>query len=108
MMKLNKSIGRVILSRGALLLALAIFGSQPLAAKVEVPGSKAKSNIVETAVAAGQFKTLAAALEAAGLIDALTGAGPFTVFAPTDEAFAKLPVGTVETLLKPDMHAGST
>ena len=45
---------------------------------------------------------MAAALEAAGLIDALTGAGPFTVFAPTDEAFAKLPVGTVETLLKPE------
>ena len=101
-MKLNKSIGRVILSRGALLLALAIFGIQPLAAREEVPGSTAKSNIVETAIAAGQFKTLAAALEAAGLIDALTGAGPFTVFAPTDEAFAKLPAGTVETLLKPE------
>jgi uncharacterized surface protein with fasciclin (FAS1) repeats len=53
-------------------------------------------------VAAGQFKTLAAALEAAGLIDALTGKGPFTVFAPTDEAFAKLPAGTVESLLKPE------
>ncbi len=57
---------------------------------------------METAVAAGQFKTLAAALEAAGLIDALTGKGPFTVFAPTDEAFAKLPAGTVESLLKPE------
>ena len=102
MMKLNKSIGRVIISRGALLLALAIFGSQPLEAKVGVSESSPKSNIVETAVAAGQFKTLAAALEAAGLIDALTGAGPFTVFAPTDEAFAKLPAGTVETLLKPE------
>ena len=56
-MKLNKSIGRVILSRGALLLALAIFGIQPLAAREEVPGSTAKSNIVETAIAAGQFKT---------------------------------------------------
>jgi uncharacterized surface protein with fasciclin (FAS1) repeats len=59
-------------------------------------------NIVETAVKAGSFKTLAAALEAAGLIDALNGDGPFTVFAPTDEAFAKLPSGTVENLLKPE------
>ena len=70
---------------------------------MEVRGETAKpDNIVETAVAAGQFKTLAAALEAAGLIDALTGEGPFTVFAPTDEAFAKLPAGTVESLLKPE------
>ena len=59
-------------------------------------------DIVETAVGAGQFKTLAAALEAAGLIDALKGSGPFTVFAPTDEAFAKLPAGTVESLLRPE------
>ena len=59
-------------------------------------------NIVETAVEAGKFKTLAAALTAAGLVDALKGEGPFTVFAPTDEAFAKLPKGTVETLLKPE------
>jgi uncharacterized surface protein with fasciclin (FAS1) repeats len=102
-MKLKNSIGRVIISRGALLLALALFSVQPLAAKVGVSGKKAKPvNIVETAVAAGQFKTLAAALEAAGLIGALTGEGPFTVFAPTDEAFAKLPAGTVESLLKPE------
>lgn len=60
-----------------------------------------QKDIVDTAVAAGSFKTLAAALKAAGLIDALKGAGPFTVFAPTDEAFAKLPAGTVEELLKP-------
>jgi len=59
-------------------------------------------DIVDTAVAAGSFKTLAAALTAAGLVDALKGEGPFTVFAPTDEAFAKLPEGTVETLLKPE------
>ena len=57
-------------------------------------------DIVETAVAAGSFKTLAAALGAADLVDALKGDGPFTVFAPTDEAFAKLPAGTVEALLK--------
>ncbi|MEI7863270.1 MAG: fasciclin domain-containing protein, partial [Planctomycetota bacterium] len=60
------------------------------------------ADIVETAVGAGTFKTLAAALGAAGLVDTLKGAGPFTVFAPTDEAFAKLPAGTVDTLLKPE------
>ena len=62
----------------------------------------AKGDIVDTAVAAGSFKTLAAALKAAGLIDALKCKGPFTVFAPTDAAFAKLPAGTVEMLLKPE------
>ncbi|HEY7783953.1 MAG TPA: fasciclin domain-containing protein [Pyrinomonadaceae bacterium] len=102
-MKVTKSIGRMIFARGVLLSLLAVVGAQPLLAKVEVSGETAKqANIVETAVAAGQFKTLAAALEAAGLIDALTGEGPFTVFAPTDEAFAKLPAGTVESLLKPE------
>lgn len=62
----------------------------------------AGKDIVDTAVAAGKFNTLAAALKAAGLVDTLKGDGPFTVFAPTDEAFAKLPAGTVETLLKPE------
>jgi uncharacterized surface protein with fasciclin (FAS1) repeats len=57
-------------------------------------------NIVEIAVAGNQFKTLVAAVQAAGLADTLQGVGPFTVFAPTDEAFAKLPPGTVEGLLK--------
>lgn len=61
-----------------------------------------KQDIVATAVAAGSFKTLAAALQAAGLVETLQGKGPFTVFAPTDEAFAKLPKGTVEDLLKPE------
>lgn len=56
-------------------------------------------DIIDTAVAAGSFKTLAAAITAAGLVDTLKGAGPFTVFAPTDEAFAKLPKGTIEELL---------
>jgi len=59
-------------------------------------------DIVDTAVAAGSFNTLAAALTAAGLVDTLKGDGPFTVFAPTDDAFAALPEGTVETLLKPE------
>lgn len=57
-------------------------------------------DIIDTAVAAGSFKTLAAALTAAKLVETLKGDGPFTVFAPTDEAFAKLPAGTVESLLK--------
>jgi uncharacterized surface protein with fasciclin (FAS1) repeats len=63
------------------------------------------ADIVDTAVKAGQFNTLAAALKAAGLIDTLKGKGPFTVFAPTDAAFAKLPAGTVENLLKPENKA---
>jgi uncharacterized surface protein with fasciclin (FAS1) repeats len=62
----------------------------------------ATDDVVATAVKAGSFNTLAAALKAAGLIDTLQGKGPFTVFAPTDEAFAKLPEGTLETLLKPE------
>jgi transforming growth factor-beta-induced protein len=63
---------------------------------------RAADDIVDTAVSNGSFKTLVAAVQAAGLVDALKGAGPFTVFAPTDEAFTKLPAGTVETLLKPE------
>ena len=58
------------------------------------------ANIVETAIAAGAFKTLVAAVKAAGLVETLSGPGPFTVFAPNDDAFAKLPAGTVEGLLK--------
>lgn len=65
----------------------------------------ADKDIVDTAVGAGSFKTLVAAVQAAGLVDTLKGAGPFTVFAPTDEAFAKLPAGTVESLLKPENKA---
>jgi uncharacterized surface protein with fasciclin (FAS1) repeats len=60
------------------------------------------ADVVDTAIAAGNFKTLVAAVQAAGLVDTLKGQGPFTVFAPTDEAFAKLPAGTVEMLLKPE------
>lgn len=60
---------------------------------------KASMDIVDTAVAAGSFETLVTAVKAAGLVDTLKGDGPFTVFAPTDEAFAKLPAGTVEALL---------
>ncbi len=59
-------------------------------------------NIVETAVSNGSFNTLVAAVTAAELVETLSGAGPFTVFAPTDEAFAALPAGTVETLVQPE------
>ena len=58
------------------------------------------ANIVETAIAAGSFKTLVTAVKAAGLVETLSGKGPYTVFAPTDDAFAKLPAGTIEGLLK--------
>ncbi len=61
-----------------------------------------QKDIVDTAVGAGSFKTLVAAVQAADLVETLKGKGPFTVFAPTDEAFAKLPQGTVESLLKPE------
>lgn len=62
-------------------------------------------DIVDTAIAAGQFNTLVAAVQAADLVETLKGDGPFTVFAPTDEAFAALPMGTVEDLLKPENKA---
>lgn len=78
---------------------VALFLSLPLVFST----AAAKANdIVDTAIAAGQFSTLVAAVQAAGLVDTLKGAGPFTVFAPTDAAFAALPAGTVENLLKPE------
>jgi transforming growth factor-beta-induced protein len=80
-----------------MLLSLAVvFGASITA------GAEEKKDIVDTAVGAGSFKTLVAAVKAADLVDTLKGKGPFTVFAPTDEAFAKLPAGTVESLLKPE------
>src|SRR5690349_12377486 len=86
------------------LMALAL---SPATARSEekaaaAPGAATTKDIVDTAVAAGKFNTLVAAVKAAGLVDTLKGTGPFTVFAPTDEAFAKLPAGTVEELLKPE------
>jgi uncharacterized surface protein with fasciclin (FAS1) repeats len=82
-----------------LLMSFAIalsFSSLAFAAEAD----KKEKDIVDTAVAAGSFKTLATALQAAGLVDTLKGEGPFTVFAPTDEAFAKLPAGALDALLK--------
>ena len=82
-------------------LALALAGALSACAGMSQANKPApKADIVDTAVAAGSFKTLVAAVQAAGLVDTLKSPGPFTVFAPTDEAFAKLPPGTVEGLLK--------
>ncbi|TVP76455.1 MAG: fasciclin domain-containing protein [Puniceicoccaceae bacterium] len=84
-------------------LALAAIVALPFTALAYGYGdSKAKADIVDTAVAAGSFNALVAAVQAAGLVDTLKGEGPFTVFAPTDEAFAALPAGTVESLLLPE------
>jgi len=77
---------------------LAIF----LSTSALIAGSYPKKDIVDTAVSAGSFNTLVAAVKAADLVDTLKGEGPFTVFAPTDDAFAKLPAGTLEDLLKPE------
>ena len=73
-----------------------------------VKAEAATKDIIDTAVGAGSFKTLAAALQAAGLVETLKGTGPFTVFAPTDAAFAKLPKGTLDDLLKPENKARLT
>ncbi|CAN5710277.1 fasciclin domain-containing protein [soil metagenome] len=82
------------------LVAVAAVGL--LTGSTQTRAGGADKDIVDTAVAAGSFQTLAKALQAAGLIETLKGTGPFTVFAPTDEAFVKLPAGTVENLLKPE------
>lgn len=81
------------IAAGAVVLALSLSSA--------IADSK-KVDVVQTAVDAGSFKTLVSAVKAAGLVETLQGSGPFTVFAPTDEAFAKLPAGTVENLLKPE------
>jgi uncharacterized surface protein with fasciclin (FAS1) repeats len=89
-------------------LTVAAVAAVALVAGSTVARAQQPKDIVDTAVAAGSFKTLAAALQAAGLIETLKGKGPFTVFAPTDEAFAKLPAGTVADLLKPENKAKLT
>jgi uncharacterized surface protein with fasciclin (FAS1) repeats len=78
-------------------LALSLVAASP--AMAQYGSTMPEKNIVETAVSAGSFTTLVAAVQAAGLVDVLSGEGPFTVFAPTDEAFAKLPEGTIDALL---------
>ena len=79
---------------------LSAFAAVALLSASAARAAEGPKDIVDTAVAAGSFKTLATALKAAGLVETLKGAGPFTVFAPTDEAFAKLPAGTLDALLK--------
>ncbi len=88
------AIGTVILA-----MTIAASNTMPLNAQSK---EKPATDIVDTAVAAGSFKTLAKALEAADLVKTLKGPGPFTVFAPTDDAFMKLPAGTLDNLLKPE------
>jgi uncharacterized surface protein with fasciclin (FAS1) repeats len=81
---------------------LTVFALAGLSLARHAGAADAKKDIVDTAVAAGSFNTLATALQAADLVSALKGPGPFTVFAPTDAAFAKLPAGTLQDLLKPE------
>jgi uncharacterized surface protein with fasciclin (FAS1) repeats len=85
------------------LKTLVIAAAAAIGVSMGAPEARAmEKNIVETAAEAGRFGTLTKALGAAGLVETLKGKGPFTVFAPTDEAFAKLPAGTLESLLKPE------
>ena len=111
-MKVTNKLKAVVSVPAAMVLALGLtspafagghgYGKDKAKEKTMEVEASMKRDIVDTAVGAGQFNTLAAALTAAGLVDTLKGDGPFTVFAPTDEAFAKLPEGTVESLLKPE------
>jgi uncharacterized surface protein with fasciclin (FAS1) repeats len=90
------------LTRSAAALLFTMLLASPASAGHHEEPKADQADIVEVAVATGDFNTLAAALQAAGLVETLQGEGPFTVFAPTDAAFAKLPAGTVENLLKPE------
>lgn len=96
---MNKKMAVLLLSIVATVGTLAIAGSDPMVGGHEMSPSK---NIIQNAVNSDDHTTLVAAVKAAGLVDTLEGPGPFTVFAPTNEAFAKLPAGTVDTLLKPE------
>ena len=113
MLTITSDMGKVMINKAQVVLAdieasngvIHVIDSvlMPPSTQMDADGTAAvEMDIVDTAMADGRFKTLAAALKAAGLIETLKGEGPFTVFAPTDEAFAKLPAGTVEDLLKPE------
>ena len=103
----GRSTSRSVMAVFALATAALVAGPAVFASN-HGDHAKATKDIVDTTVAAGSFGTLAAALKAAGLVETLKGKGPFTVFAPTDAAFAKLPAGTVENLLKPENKAQLT
>lgn len=90
---------------GRFFLTAVVFSALSVSAFAAGPAPAPAKDIVDTAVAAGSFKTLTAAVGAAGLVETLKGPGPFTVFAPTDEAFAKLPKATLADLMKPENKA---
>ena len=96
---MNKKMAILLLSIVAMAATLSVAGSDPMVGGHEMSPSK---NIIQNSVNSDDHTTLVAAVKAAGLVDTLEGPGPFTVFAPTNEAFAKLPAGTVDTLLKPE------
>jgi uncharacterized surface protein with fasciclin (FAS1) repeats len=102
---LIKTAGLAIATASLLVSFPALTNAQHATPSAKKVAQTSKANIVQVAVANGSFKTLVAAVKAAGLVDTLSGKGPFTVFAPTDAAFAKLPKGIVETLLKPENKA---
>lgn len=98
-MKTTKLLNRTMLATVATILTATSSYAQ---CSSDAKSAKSQHDIVDTAVEAGQFNTLVAAVKAAGLVDVLKSDGPFTVFAPTDEAFAKLPAGTLKSLLQPE------
>jgi uncharacterized surface protein with fasciclin (FAS1) repeats len=98
----NRSSKLLMVAAAAAFVISSFAPAQAHCGKCGVGEEHAHADIVDTAVAAGSFNTLVAAVKAAGLVEALKAEGPFTVFAPTDEAFAALPEGTVENLLKPE------
>ena len=106
---MNLRVLNALSAVSAIVLATSACSQAPAVDTAQLPAAESvpspTADIVDTAVGAGQFKTLAAALTAADLITTLKGPGPFTVFAPTDAAFAKLPAGTVDDLLKPENKA---
>jgi uncharacterized surface protein with fasciclin (FAS1) repeats len=105
MVKYNGLLSRIVISHEVVMQLLKGFVFAMAATAALASAQAAGSDIVDTAVANGKFTTLVTAVKAAGLVETLKGTGPFTVFAPTDEAFAKLPKGTVEDLLKPENKA---
>jgi uncharacterized surface protein with fasciclin (FAS1) repeats len=104
--KFSVKVASLAIATASLLVSLPSFAIESKATPtVKKVAASPTGNIVQVAVSNGSFKTLVAAVKAAGLVETLSGKGPFTVFAPTDEAFAKLPKGTVETLLRPENKA---